>query len=70
LGAQGIETAGGRVLGVTAGADDLRTAMECAYRAVGKIEFAGMHYRSDVGQKGVKRYGARTVNASVTPKGR
>jgi phosphoribosylamine--glycine ligase len=70
LGAQGIETAGGRVLGVTAAGDDLRSAIASAYRAVGKIEFAGMHYRSDIGQKGVNRFGARTADASVTPKGR
>jgi len=53
-GEKGIETAGGRVLGVTAGGDDLRSAIENAYAAVGKIEFAGMHYRRDIGQKGLK----------------
>jgi len=54
-GANGIETAGGRVLGVTAGSEDLRSAIERAYQAVGKIEFAGMHYRKDIGQKGLRR---------------
>jgi phosphoribosylamine--glycine ligase len=54
-GEQGIETAGGRVLGVTAGGEDLRSAIERAYAAVGKIEFAGMHYRRDIGQKGLTR---------------
>ena len=54
VGEQGIETAGGRVLGVTAGGDDLRSAIENAYRAVGKIEFAGMHYRKDIGAKGLR----------------
>ncbi len=56
VGDKGIETAGGRVLGVTAGGDDLRSAIESAYRAVGKIEFTGMHYRKDIGQKGLRRY--------------
>ncbi len=56
-GTDGIETAGGRVLGVTAGGEDLRSAIGRAYAAVGKIEFAGMHYRRDIGQKGLKRYG-------------
>ena len=56
IGVQGLETAGGRVLGVTAGGEDLRSAIERAYEAVGKIEFRGMHYRSDIGKKGLRRY--------------
>ncbi len=55
MGDQGIETAGGRVLGVTAGGDDLPGAIENAYRAVDKIEFAGMHYRRDIGRRGIHR---------------
>jgi phosphoribosylamine--glycine ligase len=54
VGAHGLETAGGRVLGVTAAGDDLRSAIERAYEAVGKIEFAGMHYRKDIGGKGLR----------------
>jgi phosphoribosylamine---glycine ligase len=57
VGKDGIETAGGRVLGVTAAGEDLRSAIARAYAAVGRIEFAGMHYRRDIGQKGLKRYG-------------
>lgn len=41
---------GGRVLGVTAVADDLPTAREQAYRVLADIHFEGMHYRSDVAQ--------------------
>ncbi len=52
-GAKGIETAGGRVLGVTAGGEDLRAAIESAYRAVREIRFEGMHYRTDIGRKGM-----------------
>ena len=48
-------TAGGRVLGVTAAAEDLRTAIEQAYAAVGKVHFEGMHYRRDIGAKGLRR---------------
>ena len=55
-GAQGLETAGGRVLGVTAGGADLATAIGRAYDGAGKIRFAGMHYRRDIGAKGLKRY--------------
>ena len=48
-----IVTAGGRVLGVTALGDGLKGAIERAYDAVGKIHFNGMHYRKDIGYKGV-----------------
>jgi phosphoribosylamine--glycine ligase len=55
MGAQGLETAGGRVLGVTAGGDDLRTAIDGAYEAVRQVHFEGMHYRSDIGHEGLRR---------------
>ena len=48
-------SAGGRVLGVTATAEDLPSAIERAYTAVGKINFEGMHYRHDIGAKGLRR---------------
>ncbi|MSV27785.1 MAG: phosphoribosylamine--glycine ligase [Bryobacterales bacterium] len=54
--ANGIETAGGRVLGVTAGGADLPAAIAAAYAGVSKIHFEGMHVRKDIGQKGIKRY--------------
>src|SRR5436305_5675925 len=40
-------TAGGRVLGVTARAADLTSAVARAYEACGKISFEGAHYRKD-----------------------
>ena len=43
-------TAGGRVLGVTAFAENLETALEKAYSAVGKINWNGMQYRKDIGK--------------------
>jgi phosphoribosylamine---glycine ligase len=48
-------TAGGRVLGVTAIGEDLPSAIEQAYTALGKIHFDGMHYRHDIGAKGLRR---------------
>jgi len=48
-------TAGGRVLGVTARARDLDTAVERAYAACGKISFAGAHYRKDIAGRALKR---------------
>lgn len=52
----GVETAGGRVLGVTAAGADLRSAIDAAYRAVDRIQFDGMHYRRDIGHKGLRRW--------------
>ena len=46
-------TDGGRVLGVTATERDLASAMMLAYEAVNKIHFDGMHYRRDIGAKGL-----------------
>jgi phosphoribosylamine--glycine ligase len=43
-------TAGGRVLGVTATADGLSSALNAAYAAVSKIGFDGMQYRKDIGK--------------------
>lgn len=53
---QGLETSGGRVLGVTASGADLATAMRNAYSAVEKIHFDGAHFRRDIGAKGLKRW--------------
>jgi len=43
-----IETAAGRVLGVTARAAMLGEAMARAYQAVGKIRFYEMQYRKEL----------------------
>lgn len=46
-------TCGGRVLGITAAGEDLQAAIQRAYAAVSKIHFEGMHYRTDIGAKGL-----------------
>jgi phosphoribosylamine--glycine ligase len=51
----GYFTAGGRVLGVTARAVDLRMAVDRAYAAVAKIEFEGAHWRKDIAARALKR---------------
>jgi phosphoribosylamine--glycine ligase len=51
-----IVTAGGRVLGVTAWADDLVEAIDKAYQGISKINFEGMHYRKDIASKALARY--------------
>lgn len=45
----GFLTAGGRVLGVTARGVTLQRARERAYEAIAKIDFDGMHVRTDIG---------------------
>ena len=50
-----IVTNGGRVLGVTAMDGDVLKAIEKAYAAVGKISFAGMHYRKDIAHRVIDR---------------
>jgi len=44
-------TAGGRVLGVTAGADTIAAAVGHAYEAAAKIEWEGVHYRRDIAHR-------------------
>jgi phosphoribosylamine--glycine ligase len=48
-------TAGGRVLGVTARAPDLNTAVDRAYAAAAKIGFEGAYYRKDIAARALKR---------------
>jgi phosphoribosylamine--glycine ligase len=52
-----LVTSGGRVLGVTASGATLQEAIDRAYGAVEKIHFEGMHFRRDIGQKGLRRSG-------------
>lgn len=49
-----VLTTGGRVLTVTARGDTLGEAKARAYEAVKLIQFTGMHYRSDIGDKALK----------------
>jgi phosphoribosylamine---glycine ligase len=48
-------TSGGRVLGVTARAGDLETAVGRAYAACAKINFDGAHYRKDIAARALKK---------------
>src|SRR6266480_4824718 len=51
----GYFTAGGRVLGVTARAADLKTAVERAYDGISRIKFEGAHYRKDIATRALKK---------------
>ncbi len=50
-----ILTSGGRVLGVAAIGDGLKTTIETAYRAVEKVSFDGAYYRTDIGYRALRR---------------
>jgi phosphoribosylamine---glycine ligase len=49
-----LYTSGGRVLGVTARAPGLPTAVERAYDACAKISFEGAYYRKDIAARALK----------------
>lgn len=50
-----VVTNGGRVLGVTAFDKDVLKAIKKAYAAIGKIKFAGMHFRNDIAHRVIAR---------------
>ncbi|MGE0684902.1 MAG: phosphoribosylamine--glycine ligase [Candidatus Binatia bacterium] len=50
-----VVTKSGRVLGVTAVGIGINEAIAEAYRAVGKISWAGMQYRRDIGHRALNR---------------
>ena len=54
-----LYTNGGRVLGVTATAGNLKKAIIKAYKKVAKIQFANAFYRKDIGKKALKAYGEK-----------
>ncbi|MCB0168975.1 MAG: phosphoribosylamine--glycine ligase [Anaerolineae bacterium] len=47
---EGVVTAGGRVLAVSAVGDELAQALGRAYAGVEQIQFEGAHYRQDIGR--------------------
>jgi len=53
-----VVTSGGRVLGVVAHGATLAEAAQKAYAVVPQIQFAGCHYRRDIGYRQLRRDGA------------
>lgn len=49
-----VVSSGGRILGVTALGKDLAEAQQAAYDAVAAIRMENMHFRRDIGSKGLK----------------
>lgn len=56
----GWVTNGGRVLGVAARAATLEGALERCYMAASRIQFEGIHYRTDIGGRALKRVRKQT----------
>ena len=48
-------SSGGRILGITALAEGLEEAKALAYQAVQQIRMENMHFRTDIGDKGIRR---------------
>jgi phosphoribosylamine--glycine ligase len=59
-----LVTSGGRVLGVTGVGHTLRQARRTAYDATRRVRFAGMHFRTDIALKGLRRLHRMGVIAS------
>ena len=51
-----VLTAGGRVLGVTAVADNLSAAIDLAYENVTKVSFENAYYRKDIGAAALRAF--------------
>ncbi len=54
-GGEGFETAGGRVLGITARGANVEEARARAYDAVAKVGFDGAHHRRDIADRAIGR---------------
>jgi phosphoribosylamine--glycine ligase len=55
LGEEGLETAGGRVLAITAVAPTLAAAADASRTAAGRVHFAGKQFRSDIAWRELAR---------------
>jgi phosphoribosylamine--glycine ligase len=50
-----VVTSGGRVLGVTGLGEDVGGAIDRTYQAVRMISWEGVHYRTDIGKKALRK---------------
>ncbi|MCK4830504.1 phosphoribosylamine--glycine ligase, partial [bacterium] len=56
-----LVTSGGRVLGITAMGETIKSAVQKVYRSIGNITFDGAYYRRDIGHR------ALTLNKIKSP---
>jgi phosphoribosylamine--glycine ligase / phosphoribosylformylglycinamidine cyclo-ligase len=64
-----ILTAGGRVLGVSAWADDLPRALRIAQEAAAGIHFEGKQFRTDIGARGLRRLETASAQSAYAQAG-
>jgi len=50
-----LVTAGGRVMALSLKAASMSEALEQVYKEINKINFEGMHFRKDIGNRALKR---------------
>ena len=62
----GLKTAGGRVIASNATANALEDAITNAYSLMKTIYFKDMHYRTDIGQKALRRKQAFSIDQAMT----
>ena len=60
-----LVTTGGRVLGVTALAEDLRAARDLANAACDRIHFEGAFYRRDIGDRVLSTESRLTTSTTI-----
>lgn len=60
-----VITNGGRVLGITAIGEDLKSAIDASYSAVDCIEWADCYCRRDIGAKAMKRFDKNDIKPVV-----
>ena len=65
---QVLISSGGRVLCVTALGDDLPAAQKAAYAALEKIQMPDGFYRTDIGDKGIRRLAGQSGTSGSSGK--
>lgn len=66
LSGNGLKTAGGRVIAATSTAATLEDAIADAYKLMSTIHFKDMHYRTDIGQKALRRRKASSNSQAMS----
>ena len=60
-----LTTSGGRVIAATSTAKSLKTAIDKAYEGMSTIHFKNMHYRKDIGKRGLEVLDAQAAQKKV-----
>ena len=63
---ESLRTSGGRVIAATSTATTLSEAIKCAYTGISTIHFSNMHYRKDIGHRGLSSTSTPNSNYLTT----